>query len=113
MNRADTAGLGIGLLELRDCMYSTQDNVTDNNTLCSTVVFASETLSSVKYSEKEWEVFWILHGLENFMYHYCFAKAVYVIMDHKPLVGICKKNIATQSQICSASCYNYMIIKYT
>ena len=39
----------------------------------------------------------ILHGLENF-HHYCFAREESVIINHKPLLGIIKKDVATLSQ---------------
>ena len=39
----------------------------------------------------------ILHGLEKF-HHYCFAREVLIITDHKPLVAIYKKNVATLLQ---------------
>ena len=38
----------------------------------------------------------ILHGLEKF-HHFCFAKEVYVIIDHKPLVAMVSKDVATLS----------------
>ena len=39
----------------------------------------------------------MLHGLERF-HHYCFAMEVSVIMDHKSLVAIFKKDVANLSQ---------------
>ena len=39
----------------------------------------------------------ILHGLEKF-HHYCFGRKVLVITDHKPLVSMLKKDVATLSQ---------------
>ena len=39
----------------------------------------------------------MLHGLEKFC-HYCFAREVSIITDHKPLVAIFKKDYATLSQ---------------
>ena len=38
-----------------------------------------------------------MHGLEKF-HHICFGKEVLVITDHKPLVSIFKKDVATLSQ---------------
>ena len=38
----------------------------------------------------------ILHGLEKF-HHYCFAREVSIITDHKPLLAIFKKDVATLS----------------
>ena len=39
----------------------------------------------------------MLHGLKIF-HHYCFAREVSIIMDHKPLVAIFKKDVVTMSQ---------------
>ena len=39
----------------------------------------------------------ILYRLKKFC-HYCFAGEVSIITDHKPLVAICKKDVATLSQ---------------
>ena len=49
------------------------------------------------YSNIEREVLGILHGLEKF-HHYCFTCEVSVITDHKPMVAIFKKNVASLSQ---------------
>ena len=50
-----------------------------------------------RYSNIERETLGILHGLEEF-HHYHFVREVYVITDHKPLVSIFKKGMATLSQ---------------
>ena len=39
----------------------------------------------------------ILHGLEMF-HNFCFAREVSIIMEHKHLVAIVKKDVATLSQ---------------
>ena len=49
------------------------------------------------YNNIEHEALGILHGLENF-HHYCFGREVLVIMDHKPLVSMFKKDVTTLSQ---------------
>ena len=63
------------------------------------IVFASKSMSSVerRYSNIEREVLGILHGLEKFN-HYCFVREVSIIPEHKPLVAIFKKEVATISQ---------------
>ena len=43
------------------------------------------------------EALGILHGLEKF-HHYCFSREVLVITDHKPLISMFKKDVATLSQ---------------
>ena len=67
-------------------------------TLCP-IAFASKHLSSAEqwYSNTEWEALGILHGLEKF-HHYCSAKEVYIITDHKPLVVMVSKDVATLPQ---------------
>ena len=50
-----------------------------------------------RYSNIECEVLGILHGLEKF-YHYCFGQEVLVITDHKPLVAMFRKEVATLLQ---------------
>ena len=74
-------GLGFSLPQLRDCMNCGQDEISDNTALY-TIAFASKTLSSTEWQYRR-KALGILHGLEKF-YHYCFAKEVYVITDHKP-----------------------------
>ena len=50
-----------------------------------------------RYSNIECEVLGILHGLEKF-HHYCFGREVLVITDHKTLVSMFKKDVATLLQ---------------
>ena len=45
----------------------------------------------------KWEALGILHGVEKF-HHHCIAKEVYIITDHKPLVAMVNKDVATLSQ---------------
>ena len=70
-----------------------------DNTILHPIPFASKSLMDAehRYSNMEREALGILHGLETY-HHYCFAREVYVITDHKPLVSIFKKDIATLSQ---------------
>ena len=49
-----------------------------------------------RYSKIRCEALGILHSLEKF--HYCFSREVLVITDHKPLVSMFKKDVATLSQ---------------
>ena len=72
--------------------------VPDNTILCP-IAFASKSLTGAehRYSNIEREALGILHGLEKF-HHYCFGREVIVITDHKPLVAIFKKDVATLSQ---------------
>ena len=63
------------------------------------IAFASKSLPSAeqRYSNITREALGILHGLERF-HHYCFAKEVSIITDHKPLVAIFKKDVVSLSQ---------------
>ena len=46
---------------------------------------------------ENYEALGILHGLEKF-HNYCFAREVYIITDHKPLVTILSKDVTMLSQ---------------
>ena len=61
--------------------------------------FTRKSLSSAetKHSNKEREGLRILHSLEEYQ-HYCFTCQVSVIRDHKSLVAIFRKDVATLSQ---------------
>ena len=70
-----------------------------NNTILWPIVFANKSLTGAerRYSNIKWEVLGILHRLEKF-HHYCFSREVLVITDHKPLITMFKKGVATLSQ---------------
>ena len=91
-------GLGAAPLQTQEGTTCQKDIVPDNTILCP-IAFASKTLmdAECRYSNIEREVLGISHGLEKF-HHYCFAREVYVITNHKPLVSILKKDVATLSQ---------------
>ena len=94
---ASRVGLGAALLQMQEGMTCQKDVVPDNTTLCPTA-FASKSLTGEehRYSNIEREALGILHKLEKF-HHYCFARKVLMITDHKPLVAIVKKDVATLS----------------
>ena len=87
-------GLGAALLQLHEGTTCQKDVVPDN-TILSAIAFASKSLTGAehRYSNIEQEALGILHGLEKF-HHYCFAREVLIITDHKPLVAIFKKDMA-------------------
>ena len=95
---ASGIGLGAALLHLRDDTSCQTHMVPDNTILCP-ITFLSKSLTDAecRYSNIECEALGILHGLENF-HHYCFGREVLVITDHKPLVSMFKKDVATLSQ---------------
>ena len=95
---ASRIGLGAALLQTRDGTTCLKD-IAPDNTILRPIAFASKSLTSAehRYSNIKREVLGILHGLKKF-HHYCFAREVSIITDHKPLVEIFKKDIVTLSQ---------------
>ena len=94
---ASSVGLGAALLQTWEGTTCQKDTVLDNTTL-HPIVFASKSLTGAewRYSNIEREALGILHWLKKFC-HYCFVRDVYVITDHKPLLTIFKKDVATLS----------------
>ena len=84
-------GLSTALLQTRDVMTCPRDTAPDD-TILRPIAFASKGLTSAeqRYSSIEREVLGLLHCLERF-HHYCFAREVSIITDHKPLVEKFKK----------------------
>ena len=95
---ASRLGLGAALLQLHDNTVCQKGIAPDNITL-HPIAFASKSLTSVeqRYSNIQCEALGILHGLEKF-HHYCFGREVLIITDHKPLVAMFKKDLATLLQ---------------
>ena len=96
---ASTVWLGAALLQTkrnRDCH---RDKVLDNSIL-RPIAFASKSLTSAekRYSNIGREALGIPYGLEKF-YHYCFVRELSIIMDHKPLITILKKEVTTLLQM--------------
>ena len=81
------AGLGVGVLQVRDGLWFPSTK-TPYNTALHSIAFASKSLTSTKtrYSNIKREALLIPHGLETF-HHQCFSHEV-SITDHKPLVAI-------------------------
>ena len=95
---ASRVGLGAALLQLHDNTACQKEMVPDN-IIFRPIAFASKSLTGAecRYSNIKQEALGILHGLEKF-HHYCFSREVFIITDHKPLVSMFKKDIATLSQ---------------
>ena len=70
-----------------------------HSSILRAIVFTSKSLSSMdrRFSNIERGSLGILHGLKKFC-HYSFVREVSIITDHKPLVVIFKKDVATLSQ---------------
>ena len=76
-----------------------QKGIAPDNITLHPIAFASKSLTSVewRYSNIECEALGILYGLEKF-HHYCSGREVLIILDHKPLGAMFKKDVATLSQ---------------
>ena len=96
----DTFRIGLGAALLQMCKGTAcQKDVAPDNTTLHPIAFASKSLTGAehRYSNTEREALGIIHGLEKFL-HYCFAREVPIIVDHKTLIAIFKKDVATLSQ---------------
>ena len=95
---ASRVGLGAVLLQMHEGT-ACQKDIAPDNTILYPIAFASKSLTGAecRYSNIEREALGILHVLEKF-HQYCFAREVLVIIDHKPLVAIFKKDVATLLQ---------------
>ena len=104
----DASGVGLeaALLQLHNNTTHKRDMAPHNPILCP-IVLASKSLTGVeqRYSNIKREALGILHSLETF-HHYCFGGKVLIITNHKPLVSIFKKDVATLSQ-----CIQHILLK--
>ena len=91
-------GLGAALLQMRKGTTCQKDVAPDNTILCP-IAFVSKCLTGAewRYSNIEQEALGIPNGLKK-CHHYCFAREVLIITDHKPLVAIFEKDVAMLSQ---------------
>ena len=101
---ASAVGLGAALLQMCKGATCQKDVVPDNTILCP-VTFACKGLTGAghRYSNIKREALGILHGLEKY-HHYCFAREVLIITDHKPLVAIFKKTWQNYHNTYNAFC---------
>ena len=77
-------GLGAALLQTRGGTNCPRVDVPNKN-IGRLIAFTSKSSSTmeIRHSNIEREALAILHGLEKF-HHYCFARKVRIITDHKP-----------------------------
>ena len=98
--KTDVSGIALraALLQLRD-NTTCQTHMAPDNTILHPIVFVSKSLMDVecRYSNIECKGLGILHCLDKF-HHYCFGREVLIITDHKLLVSMFKKDVATLSQ---------------
>ena len=91
----DASGVGLGAALLQTWEGTTcQKDMVPDNTILHPIAFASKSLTGAehRYSNIKREALDILHGLKKF-HHYCFAKEVHIVTDHKPLIAIFKKRL--------------------
>ena len=109
--KRDISGIGFGaaLLQLRD-NTTCQTHMAPDNTILCPITFVSKSLMGMecRYSNIKHEALGILHGLEKF-HHYCFGREVLIITDHKPLVSMFKKDVATLSQCILLKIHQYRV----
>ena len=88
-------GLGPSPLQMRDGMQFPR-NEAPANVVLWLIAFTNKSLASIEtyYSNIEQDTLGILHGLEDF-HHYCFAHEVSIITNHKLLVTISMKDVAS------------------
>ena len=107
----DASRFGLGAAQLQMCKGTTcQKDIAPDNTILCPIMFASKSLIGAehRYSNIEREALGILHGLKIF-HHYCFAREVLIITDHKPLVAIFKKDMAMLSQCILPKIHQYRV----
>ena len=85
----DTSRVGLGGALQMHKGTACQKDIAPNDTTLHPIVFTSKSLTCAecRYSNTEREALGILHGLKKF-HHYCFAREVLIITDHKPLVAM-------------------------
>ena len=87
--------IGAGLWHVRDSMGCVNDRVPGNATLHPNAFISKSLLNTGwHYRNIEWKALGILHYLEKFHY-YCSAREECTITDHKPLVAMFNKYVAT------------------
>ena len=94
---ASGVGVGAALLQTRSGNSCPRDKVPATGHTDPWHLWARACEAWERYSNIEREVVGILYGLIKF-HHHCFAREVSIITDHKLLVVIFKKDVATLSQ---------------
>ena len=91
-------GLRASLMKARDGMQLPRNEAPDNAALWL-IVFAGKSMKSAEtqYSNIEEVALGILHGLEKF-HHYYFTHEVSRIKDHKLLMSVFKRDVASLPQ---------------
>ena len=93
---ASQSGIGVVLLQPLDSNFPLNEN--NIPTKLMPVAFASKTLTSAEcnYANIERELLGVVFGVLHFK-HFTFSNEVNIITDHKPLMSLLKKSLATCS----------------
>ena len=106
---ASKKGIGVVMLQQDSTIESTSKSDVPNN--LRPVFYASKTLTSTEsnYSNIEMEMLGVVFSILHFK-HFTFGRKIYIIMDHKPMITLFKKNIhATSPRL---SCMLVQIVDY-
>lgn len=97
---ASKRGLGAALLQVDTEAAREHESMGDipDTEVLRPIAYASKALTETEqnYSNIEREALGILHALEKF-HHYTYGRYTRIITDHKPLLAIFKKDVATAS----------------
>ena len=95
---ASKTGLGAALLQIdKTAVFESKGDIPATAVL-RPIAYASKALTATEmgYSKIEREALGIVHALEKF-HHYTYRQHTHVITDHRPLLAIFKKDVATAS----------------
>ena len=89
---ASGVGLGTGLIKAREFVVPMRLSTWQHSALTYNICKQESYKCGNKVSNTEREALGILHGLKKFHY-YCFVCEESMIIEHKPLVAILKKDV--------------------
>lgn len=95
---ASKIGLGAALLQIDPKIQMDYDMEIPPTECLRPIAYGSKSLTTTEqnYSNIEREALGILHALQKF-HHYTFGRHTHIITDHRPLLAIFKKDVATAS----------------
>jgi len=95
---ASKIGLGAALLQIDPKIQTEYDTEIPPTECLRPIAYGSKSLTTTEqnYSNIEREALGILHALQKF-HHYTFGRHTHIITDHRPLLAIFKKDVATAS----------------
>ena len=95
-NDASKKGIGVVMLQPDNSMENTSHTEVPNN--LRPIFYASKTLTATEsnYSNIEHEMLGVIFSVLHFK-HFTYGREVHIITDHKPLITLFAKNLATTS----------------